>query len=505
MSGFITSSGLDLDSIFQLKPPAITDPSGILIGQLILDGIETDPLGSLVVPATGFKIKKTVPIVTIVDLADHYKKKGINTYPLNTEFRISNNIDLSDVFEWGGYTPSIVTPITTVTGRTASITVSGNYYAVDISSNKHYGLGIGGNSGQVSHNPYTFRCITEGFGESVTFYVFIYNGFFGNEQFSTYNTNTLGPPQIDTVTLVSATDSNLIFTFTGQRYTKIKYFIHFTTGDVHVFTTISSLYPSSTIDIPIPSGNASFKISFIPYNEFEENGPSTDKIITYKSQVVDHTFADTVIPGPVTEITPAYLYSADFLIVGGGGSGGAGGSSGSSSTVGGGGGGSGSGGYNIQTGILFDGKSTRRSIIYTCGNGGVGVSGSTAGNNGNDGNDGSDSSISFPLLSIPSFSIFYPAILYTATGGKKGIGGGKSGSGSIGGDAGTPNGVAGAKGNDYGTGGSGGKNPLPPLPPRVNYGQGSDGTGGATIGGTQGTLAGQNGFTRATFYYVVMT
>ena len=135
MSGFITSSGLDLDSIFQLKPPAITDPSGIFIGQLILDGIETDPLGLLIVPSTGFKTTETVqpttglPIVTYVDLADRYRKKNNNTY-FNTEFRItnniSNNIDLSDVFEWGGYTPSIVTPITTVTGRTASITVSGN-------------------------------------------------------------------------------------------------------------------------------------------------------------------------------------------------------------------------------------------------------------------------------------------------------------------------------------------------------------------------------------------
>ena len=68
MSGFITSTGLDLDSIFQLKPPAITDASGILIGQLIFDGIETDPLGLLVVPSTGFKVKKTVPIVSFVVL-----------------------------------------------------------------------------------------------------------------------------------------------------------------------------------------------------------------------------------------------------------------------------------------------------------------------------------------------------------------------------------------------------------------------------------------------------
>ena len=105
MSGFITSSGLDLDSIFQLKPPAITDPSGILIGTILLNGIETDPLGLLVVSSTGFQTTKIIqpatglPIVSYVDLADRYRKKGNNTYALNTGFKISNNTDLLSLFE----------------------------------------------------------------------------------------------------------------------------------------------------------------------------------------------------------------------------------------------------------------------------------------------------------------------------------------------------------------------------------------------------------------------
>ena len=481
MSGFITSSGLDLDSIFQLKPPAITDPSGILIGQLILDGIVTDPLGLLVVPATGFKIKKTVPIVTIVDLADHYKKKGVNTYALNTGFRI-NNMDLSNVFEWGGYTPSIVTPIITVTGRTASITVSGNYYAVDISSNKYYGSGIGGNSGQVSHNPYTFSCLTEGFGENVTFYVFIYNGFFGNEQFSTYdNTVTLGPPQIDTVTLVSATDSNLIFTFTGQRYTKIKYFI--ATGDVHVFTTISYLYPSSTIDIPITSNVASLDISFIPYNEFEENGPSTDKKITFMTTEVINNTPDTTI----LVDTPKYVYSADFLVIGAGGSGGSGGSKGRSRDgTGGQGGGGGSGGFNAPPRIHFVGTNIIRGVAYTCGKGGAKALGVVAGSNGNIGSDGSQSSINCPF----QFNI-------VATPGALGNGGASGGSDGSPGMGGTPNG-------SNGIGLTGGTLPLT-VPPYSRLGNGSDGGGGAGLGGTGATLDGSDGFTRAIFYHVVMT
>jgi hypothetical protein len=60
-------------------------------------------------------------------------------------------------------------------------------------------------------------------------------------------------------------------------------------------------------------------------------------------------------------------------------------------------------------------------------------------------------------------------------------------------------------GGDYGAvGGSGGKYPVT-TPPRVDYGEGSNGSGGAYGGGTGDTNAGENGFTQATFYYVEMT
>lgn len=337
MSGFIVSSGLDLDSIFQLKPPAITDASGILIGSLLYDGIETDPSGLLVVSSTGFKIKKSMPIVTFVDLADRYRKKGQNTYAVSTGFKISNNSDLTTLFEWGGYVPSFNGVTLTNTGRKASIEVSGNYYAVDISCSQFYNGDLGGNSGLVSHNPYTFGCSTANlvFGVEITFIVKIYNGFFGNVQQRTEKITTSGLPKFNSVTLVSATGNNLKFSFTGQNYSKIDYFINFTTGNVDVSTIISSSSPSSTIDIPITNNDASFDIIFIPFNEFAENGQTTTKKIIYKSQIVQNTDFNTVL----TQDTPPYLYSADFLIVGAGGSGGAGGSRGTGGRGGGGGGG----------------------------------------------------------------------------------------------------------------------------------------------------------------------
>jgi hypothetical protein len=473
MSGFIVSSGLDLDSIFQLKPPAITDASGILIGYELV----TDPLGLLVVPATGFKMKKTVPIVTIVDLADHYKKKGINTYAVNTGFRI-NDMDLTNVFEWGGYTPSIITSITTVTGRRASITVSGNYYAVDISSNKYYGSGLGGNSGQVSHNPYTFSCITEGFGENVTFYVYIYNGFFGNKQFSTYTATTLGAPTLSTITLVSANASNLKFSFTGLNYSKINYFIHFTTGDEDVFTDILSSSPSSTIDIPITSDDASFDIIFTPYNEFEEDGPETTKKIEYSIYTRDHEDVITSL----TETTPSYTYRGDFFVVGAGGSGGSGGSH-PTRTAGNGGSG-GSGGYDVITGFVFDGKIAVRSVSYTCGKGGAGAGGvsqgpvSEDGRNGINGETGGSSSI-----------VVTDVITVSASGGIQGVGGASGGSDRDASVGGSPNGITGS-GVTAGT------------LPYSGYGNGSNGSLGVKNKNSNGTLKASNGFTRASFYYV---
>jgi hypothetical protein len=373
MSGFIVSSGLDLDSIFQLKPPAITDASGILIGLLLFEGIATDPSGLLVVPATGFKMKKTVPIDTIVDLADHYKKKGLNTYAVNTGFRISNNMDLSNVFEWGGYLPSLSPVSFITTGRTASIIVSGNYYAVDISCSQYHGGIIGGNSGQVSHNPYTFDCLTGNlvFGVEITFYVSIYNGFFGNKQLSTHKVTTYGLPKFDTVTLFSVTDTNLTFSFTGQNYSTIEYFMQ--TASESVYTIVSST--TTTISIPIVSSVQPFYIKFIPYNEFNELGQQAIRTITYKTQVVQHIDPITTL----TQNAPAYMYRADFLVVGAGGSGGSGGSKpndllGRSTGSGGNGGGGGSGGYNDKK-TVFDGTSTTRSVSYTCGMGGPGAEG----------------------------------------------------------------------------------------------------------------------------------
>ena len=483
MSGFITSTGLDLDSIFQLKPPAITDASGILIGQLIFDGIETDPLGLLIVPSTGFKVKKTVPIVSFVDFADRYRKKDRNTYALNTGFRTSNNLDLSTLFEWGDYDPSFSSVILTKTGRSATIEVTGNYYAIDISSNSN-------RSGLVARNPYTFSDNAL-FNTNVTFTVRIYNGLFRNVQERIESVTTIESPVFSSITLVSVADgslNSLNFSFVGQRYSMIRYSIGNGGG---VFTANTPLVPPTTVKIPNPTNDASFNIFFTPYNEYEENGVSTTKKIRYKSQLVESINFNTVL----TQNTPAYLYSADFLVVGAGASGGSGGAK--RSGTGGNGGAGGSGGYNSNnTGIVFDGTNVVRSVSYTCGKGGDGVNGVGAGpingsgNNGNNGNPGSMSSIV-----IPNF------LRIDASGGTQGGGGASGGSNASGGAGGYPNGVA-------GVGMQGGVLPYTgytSLDVTNNNGSGSNGGGGAGSGGSGNTEAGKNGFTQAKFYYVEMT
>jgi hypothetical protein len=69
-----------------------------------------------VVPPTGFKVVGQ-------DLATRYRPKFGNTASV-TGFRISNNMDLSTLFEFGDYTPSFTNVTLSATGRTARINVS---------------------------------------------------------------------------------------------------------------------------------------------------------------------------------------------------------------------------------------------------------------------------------------------------------------------------------------------------------------------------------------------
>jgi hypothetical protein len=92
-------------------------------------------------------------------------------------------------------------------------------------------------------------------------------------------------------------------------------------------------------------------------------------------------------------------------------------------------------------------------------------------------------------------SITVDLLTYTATGGKGGDGGSSGGQNGLCGLGGTPDGVPTSRTNTQ-TGG---------ILPLSSLGYGSDGGGGAGAGSSGDTQSGGNGFTKATFNYVVMT
>ncbi len=477
MSGFITSTGLDLDSIFQQ-----TIPTPIVATDLT------------VVPPTGFR-------VGIQDLASRYRPKGKNTYLSGTNFRRSGGVDLLNLFEWGGYDPSFGFVQLTSTGKTASIEVSGNYYTVDISGTSFQSSTIANivflSSGIKTSNPFKYTYNVVDFGQRVTFRLKANNGFSSGisakSLLEVHSIDCKGLPKFNTITLLSVFSTELVFSLTGQNYKQIKWEI---VGGASGTTTNNSNIPPSSITIPLVANIGVYNIIFTPINEFNEEGQSTTKILTYRTSSVE----SYAFQGDSVFTSPSYLYKVALFIVAGGGSGGSGGNNSGSGTAGGGGGG-GSGGFINDFLFSFFGEITTRQFTLRSGYGGAGAGGVGGGSHGNAGNDGLPSKIQFDVTT------------FTATGGAKGDFG-RTGSSAIpgtGGPSGTPPitstvpligdtlppkaGHTGIDGGAGGAAGAGGNN-------SSGFGSGSSGSAGDSGAATE---QGGNGYTKATFHHVVMT
>jgi hypothetical protein len=432
MSGFIASTGLDLDLIFQSKIDTIN------------------------VPSTGFEVKGVNQ--SIVDLATRYRPKVRNTYTSETGFKTIGNKDLTTLFEWGGYEPSSSLVKVSQTGLTATIEVTGNYYTIDISGSSYISLSsndiIVTKSDRVTTNPFRLSHSANVFGSVVTFRVRMYNGFSTGDSAKytdiLQNVTTNNIPLIESVDLKVAAKDKVFVNFTGQNYDKI----YWSTG---IFTGTILISTQGPYEIPTNDDNALITtVKFTPINQYGEKGVIVTKIMTNTSIIVENSVAATTESGT----TPAYLYSASFLVIGGGGS----------------------GGFSFNV-VQYNGKDVTRNVTYTCGAGGILASGSGSRNPGKPGNMGYDSSITVDLLT------------YTATGGKGGDGGSSGGQNGLCGLGGTPDGVPTSRTNTQ-TGG---------ILPLSSLGYGSDGGGGAGAGSSGDTQSGGNGFTKATFNYVVMT
>lgn len=454
MSNFKASTGIDLNSIFQPRPA--TDRSQLT--------------------HTGFKING-------VDLAQLYRPKYNNKYSPSTGFRISDGTDLNSLFEWGGYTPTISVSSQTSTANTATITVTGNYYIVNITCNTT-------TSGNVYLNPFTFTSSPHN-----TIYQFNIKAYNGFNTFQEINVSvpTLGPPTITTISLVSAYDSTRKFSFLGNNFSKIKWSLIDSNN-----SQSSGEFTGTMVEITNGSGN--YTISFTPYNASNEPGIIVSKELNNNS---DEKTLEVV--GTSTFQSFPFLISAFMTVVGGGASGGAGGTN--SGGQGGGGGGGGAGAYIYGYIASFVGTKDGKNFETTVGKGGAGATGNggNTSQNGNDGNAGETSLIKFDTT------------ILAAGGGNQGYGGGKSGSNSNGGTGGTasitvdnisitsvdiafsgPSGTGNTR-----TGGNGGiitDQGLIDL-----KGDGSIGGGGGGSGGSGNTPDGQNGYAYFYFLYVTMS
>lgn len=455
MSGFITSTGLDLDSIFQLKPTIPTPDATDLI----------------VVPATGFKVGSE-------DLATRYRTIGRNTYTSNTGYMISNSVDLKNLFEPGGYTPTIKIIGSVIRGRSASIDVSGNYYTVDISGSQTV-------SGRVTDNPFTYTDAILAFDTLYKFNVKSYNGFgtiFAEDNLSF---RTLPKPTLGTV-ITTLPLGVMNFSFSGS-YSKILWRIETYADGTIDFDEFTG---SSVAIIPTVS-QSTYIVYFTPYTSFDENGVPLTKTITYQSSTINQSVGLSNTTVSSTAFSVSYLFKADFLIIGGGGAGSSGGNKTSNGQAGGGGGG-GSASYEsftINDVNVFDGSITGRNVKLTTGRGGTGAQGVPV-NQGRDGFPGGDGTNS---------SIDIGAVTYVSNKGSAGKVGSQNGPGGLGGAKGSQNGVNGSPGLDGNVGapgGAGGVNNIRPLD-----GAGSNGSKGENGEGTPSTADGQGGFTRVKLYF----
>jgi hypothetical protein len=453
-SGFITPLGLDLDSIFQLKPTTPTPDATDLI----------------IVPPTGFKVEDK-------DLATRYRTKGRNTYTSNTKFNISNGADLKSLFESGEYTPTVAIDSEIIQGRAAAIQVSGNYYTVDISGSALV-------SGRVTDNPFTFYDGVLEFDTLYNFNVKSYNGFGTVFAEISHPFKTLPKPTLGTVTTTLPLGV-MNFSFSGS-YTKILWRIE----DYADGTFDFGYFESSSVAIIPTVSQSIYIVYFTPLTFFDEEGVPLTKKITYQTLSTSQSIGPSNTTVSSTAFSVSYLFKADILIIAGGGAGSSGGNKTSGGTAGGGGGG-GSGSYDsftINDVDVFNGSITERSVQLTTGRGGTGAQGVLV-NQGRDGylgEDGTDSSITIGTVT------------YTSNKGLAGKRGSQNGPNGFGGLGGSPNGVAGSPGLDGlfgGSGGAGGVNNLRPL-----NGAGSDGSKGESGEGTPNTLSGNGGFTSVKLY-----
>lgn len=453
-SGFVFgSSSIDLDDVFQKKA------SGSALVPIISE--------------VGYRTPNNI------DLVNRYKVFTKNTYATATNYKAKDGRDLSAIFEWGGYTPTVNFPIT-VTTNTALFEITGNYFRISVYVPLKFTTG----ATPVSVNPLKFSLFNLISDQVYLFTIVVYNPF--NTMTQTINSSfkTNAAAAFTRVDVSFADNFDQFFILDGVNITYVNYTIDNVTTEIRDFS------------IPLQiSRTSGYDVTFAPFNSSNNPGTIVRKRVA---------FASTELYS--TGTSPILSYSADVILYGAGGSGGSGGTKSRGNGFASGGGGGGSGGFVSQNYPLYPSQDTYLYTI-TVGAGGAFAPGITnisqfENADGYNGNAGGASYISSDQINVQCSG---------GGGGQRGHGNGDiSPSYSAGGSGGLPDGKAGgsAIGGGQSAGGivsPGGSAGIIYLisPFFANGTAGSKGMDGSS--NSDNTAPGLDGYCKITFYHVMVT
>jgi len=161
-------------------------------------------LDSIFIPGSGYSTSTKFTVGSgKTDLQNRYMNYRLNKYTSATNYKIAGGTDLKDIFEWGGYTPSISNPgASSVSPTKETVRINGNFYKAKVTINgTDYWLGSG-SGGSVTDWSSTAATVTVTGLSSNTAYndktITVYN-YFGDSVTSSVSFTTIDIARITSI------------------------------------------------------------------------------------------------------------------------------------------------------------------------------------------------------------------------------------------------------------------------------------------------------------------
>jgi len=161
-------------------------------------------LDSIFIPGSGYSTSTKFTVGSgKTDLQNRYMNYRLNKYTSATNYKIAGGTDLKDIFEWGGYTPSISNPgASSVSPTKETVRINGNFYKAKVTINgTDYWLGSG-SGGSVTDWSNTAATVTVTGLSSNTAYndktITVYN-YFGDSVTSSVSFTTIDIARITSI------------------------------------------------------------------------------------------------------------------------------------------------------------------------------------------------------------------------------------------------------------------------------------------------------------------